>query len=194
MFFIARTLCGYFNLIFYRRGQFFKHCHINMARQIQLRRGTESQHNTFTGAEGEVTFDITNKTLRVHDGQTPGGVMMAKHGEGMPENADYVIEKQTPTEANNYTWYRKYKSGWVEQGGIWKGSMTCAQGMEANPIVTLPILMSNNNYYANAMVQENYTLPMGMQLFNNSIKFRFGAYTVDRTLSRFVWTVCGMAA
>ena len=30
---------------------------------------------------------------------------------------DYVVESQEPTEANGYTWYRLYKSGWVEQGG-----------------------------------------------------------------------------
>lgn len=29
---------------------------------------------------------------------------------------DYVVESQLPTADNNYTWYRKYKSGWVEQG------------------------------------------------------------------------------
>lgn len=31
--------------------------------------------------------------------------------------ADYVVESQLPTAENNYTWYRLYKSGWVEQGG-----------------------------------------------------------------------------
>ena len=31
--------------------------------------------------------------------------------------SDYVVQSQTPTSSNNYTWYRKYKSGWVEQGG-----------------------------------------------------------------------------
>ena len=30
---------------------------------------------------------------------------------------DYVVESQLPTAENNYTWYRLYKSGWVEQGG-----------------------------------------------------------------------------
>lgn len=30
--------------------------------------------------------------------------------------ADFVIDYQVPTAANNYTWYRRYKSGWVEQG------------------------------------------------------------------------------
>ena len=48
-----------------------------MAKQLQLRKGTSSEHNTFTGANGEVTVDTTNKTLRVHDGSTVGGTMLA---------------------------------------------------------------------------------------------------------------------
>ena len=31
---------------------------------------------------------------------------------------DYVVASQSPTANNNYTWYRKHKSGWLEQGGI----------------------------------------------------------------------------
>ena len=34
-----------------------------------------------------------------------------------PAAVDYVIETQLPTSSNNYTWYRKYRSGWIEQGG-----------------------------------------------------------------------------
>lgn len=41
--------------------------------QVKLRRGTTAQHSTFTGAEGELTFDTTRKTLIVHDGITAGG-------------------------------------------------------------------------------------------------------------------------
>jgi hypothetical protein len=45
--------------------------------QVKLRRGTEAEHDTtnggFIGAEGEVTVDTTNDTLRVHDGTTAGG-------------------------------------------------------------------------------------------------------------------------
>jgi hypothetical protein len=48
-----------------------------MAIQIQLRKGTDTEHNTFTGADGEVTVDTTNKTLRVHDGSTVGGTRIA---------------------------------------------------------------------------------------------------------------------
>ena len=47
-----------------------------MAIQIQLRKGTATEHDTFTGADGEVTVDTTNKTLRVHDGSTVGGTIL----------------------------------------------------------------------------------------------------------------------
>ena len=45
-----------------------------MAIQKQSRRGTTTEHATFTGADGEVTVDTTKKTLVVHDGATAGGV------------------------------------------------------------------------------------------------------------------------
>ena len=44
-----------------------------MPKQVRLRRGTTAQHATFTGADGEVTFDTTKKALVVHDGVTAGG-------------------------------------------------------------------------------------------------------------------------
>jgi Major tropism determinant N-terminal domain len=44
-----------------------------MPKQVRLRRGTTAQHSTFTGAEGEVTFDTTKKVLVTHDGVTAGG-------------------------------------------------------------------------------------------------------------------------
>jgi hypothetical protein len=49
-----------------------------MAARVKLRRGTATQHNTFTGAEAEVTVDTTNWSLRVHDGSTSGGFQTLK--------------------------------------------------------------------------------------------------------------------
>ena len=56
-----------------------------------------------------------------------------------------IVEKMDPTAENNYTWYRKYSDGWVEQGGQ-LGITTSAGGT-----VTLPIQMSNAYY--NVFVQ-----------------------------------------
>ncbi|MBQ1997166.1 MAG: hypothetical protein II238_01820 [Alphaproteobacteria bacterium] len=52
-----------------------------MSRTIQIRRGTAAEHENFIGKVGEVTMDTTNKTLRVHDGETAGGIMLAKKNE-----------------------------------------------------------------------------------------------------------------
>jgi hypothetical protein len=39
-----------------------------MAKLLKLRRGTTTQHASFTGAEGELTVDVTKDTAVVHDG------------------------------------------------------------------------------------------------------------------------------
>jgi hypothetical protein len=44
-----------------------------MSTAVQLRRGTTSQHSSFTGAVGEVTVDTDKDTVVVHDGSTAGG-------------------------------------------------------------------------------------------------------------------------
>jgi hypothetical protein len=48
-----------------------------MAKQLQLRRGSTSQHTTFTGAVGEVTVDTNKDVVVVHDGSTAGGFPLA---------------------------------------------------------------------------------------------------------------------
>lgn len=52
--------------------------------------------------------------------------------------ADAVIDFQLPTADNGYTWYRKYKSGWVEQGGNVNGG--------TSQTATFPIEMADTNY------------------------------------------------
>lgn len=54
---------------------------------------------------------------------------------------DYIVEKLEPTSANNYTWYRKYKSGWVEQGQA-RYDLT----RNTTTAVTLPIEMADTSY------------------------------------------------
>ena len=49
-----------------------------MAKLLKLRRGTTTQHASFTGAEGEVTIDTTKDTAVVHDGSQAGGKPLAK--------------------------------------------------------------------------------------------------------------------
>ena len=49
-----------------------------MAKLLKLRRGTTTQHGSFTGAEGELTIDTTKDTAVVHDGSTQAGRPLAR--------------------------------------------------------------------------------------------------------------------
>ncbi|MBQ4070588.1 MAG: hypothetical protein IJD52_04440 [Alphaproteobacteria bacterium] len=160
-----------------------------MSKIVQLRRGNASEHDTFTGKIGEVTMDTDNKTLRVHDGETVGGTALAKQSE-IPDLTpyDYVIEWQTPTADNNYTWYRKYKSGWVEQGGVLGGLNN------SRITIPLPVEMANNKYV---------TLAAGI---NASKASDFAVAVINPTTTSVtigsnanygagsIWYVCGMSA
>lgn len=169
-----------------------------MSRQIQIRRGTAAEHETFTGAVGELTFD--GQTLRVHDGTTVGGIILARADEittstPIPDNADYVIE--TWRSEDGKMWYRKYNSGWVEQGGTVEiGNLN--DGAAGGGNVSLPLTMANNNYsvLVSATSSESYN-----RLYSN-----FGAKTAS-SLSVGVrniggatkninvnWYICGVGA
>ena len=58
-----------------------------MSRVLQISRGTTAENNNFTGLAGEITYDTTAKTLRVHDGETLGGFALARADE-MPSPSD----------------------------------------------------------------------------------------------------------
>ena len=51
-------------------------------RQILLKRGTTVRSLNYTGPAGEVTIDTDLKTLRIHDGLTPGGSVISSNGSG----------------------------------------------------------------------------------------------------------------
>ena len=71
-----------------------------MAKLLKLRRGTTSEHSSFTGAEGEVTVDTTKDSLVVHDGSTAGGHPIAKSSD-IISTVDKIIEGDTSIEATD---------------------------------------------------------------------------------------------
>jgi hypothetical protein len=78
-----------------------------MPKQVRLRRGTTAQHATFTGAEGEVTFDTSKKVLVVHDGVTAGGKAMdnfAKLNPGSPLTNQTISGPLTLTGGDSETY------------------------------------------------------------------------------------------
>ena len=59
-----------------------------MTKQVQRRRGTAAQHSSFTGAEGEISVNTTNKSVHVHDGLTAGGIEAARADLANVSDAD----------------------------------------------------------------------------------------------------------
>lgn len=165
-----------------------------MSRQIQIRRGSATDHANFTGAIGEITMDTTNKTLRVHDGETAGGIKLAKQSEipseqTLPDNYDFVIESQIPTAENNYTWYRKYKSGWVEQGGVINAGGTSAI------TVVLPITMQDTLYNIQATCTNSVEYWCGSSTrTTNTCTFRTTNRNGEGYMQNVAWCVSGMMA
>jgi hypothetical protein len=110
---------------------------------------------------------------------------------------DYVIETQLPTSDNNYTWYRKYKSGWVEQGG--RTSHSNSQGVDTT--ITLPIEMSDKNYCVSVVSgrtdgTNDAAKGIGFSIVNAS-SFIISMYTPNGWGSKsttFSWYVSGISA
>ena len=63
-----------------------------MSSELRVRRGTDLQHNSFTGADSEITVNSTNKTLHVHDGTTAGGFEMARADLNNISNSDFLTK------------------------------------------------------------------------------------------------------
>lgn len=99
--------------------------------------------------------------------------------------ADYVVEWQAPAAGNNYTWYRKYKSGWVEQGGQFAQS---GDGVS----ITLPITMANANYSVVGGTLDN-SGAAGWRYANRTTT-GFTKNLVGSTQCGGSWEVRGMAA
>ena len=103
--------------------------------------------------------------------------------------ADAVIEYQEPSSSNNYTWYRKYKSGWVEQGGIIKNSTVT---------ITMPVAMANTNYTittSNEYYSANAGTPVAVWFDKTTTTFALqGRWNGSATSMNLCWRVDGIAA
>lgn len=63
-----------------------------MTTALKFRRGTTTQHSSFTGAAGEITVDTTKNTAVVHDGSTAGGFALAKAADVNPPTGTAILK------------------------------------------------------------------------------------------------------
>ena len=109
---------------------------------------------------------------------------------GKVDKGHQVVEFQAPTSVNNYTWYRKYADGWVEQGGVATVQVKA---------VSLPVAMSDSNYVISG-IADNYSGVAGsfVMVAQNSqtttgFTIAINYYGSTPTTHKLRWFVCGMA-
>ena len=106
--------------------------------------------------------------------------------------SDYVVQSQTPTSSNNYTWYRKYKSGWVEQGGLMSngaltGQVTLSATMPietiGNTIMASPVYISGQSVVVVTTFISGKTINVTLEKNNTA--------SSQNTTASARWFVCG---
>jgi hypothetical protein len=107
----------------------------------------------------------------------------------LPSNYDYVVK----TYKSGTTWYRKYKSGWIEQGGLLSNTSSAAH------TVTLPVAMKDTNYSLMVTLKANTVSGSGGSWVNGTIASTTQITIVQDYATTWVgqgsyWVVAGYAA
>jgi len=106
-----------------------------MASQLQFRRGTDLEHDAFTGAEAEITVNTTNKSAHVHDGVTAGGIELARADLNNIDDATFLA---------------KAVAAGVEASGSGSATATVTNITNANPAVVTTL--TAHDFAENAQV------------------------------------------
>ena len=105
-------------------------------------------------------------------------------------NIDFVVESQEPTAANNYTWYRKYKSGWVEQGGMVTGQADSTNKSITFPVAFQTIVFDYNVHNTRGSGVDQYAFQIGV--LNDPTLTGMIVRTVCNGTTNYVWSVKGI--
>jgi hypothetical protein len=101
---------------------------------------------------------------------------------------DFVVESWRSNDGSS--WYRKYRSGWIEQGGIYSGvnDAVITFNIEFTTIEYYPIVTCGASTQ-NGSTQQYAPIERFDQRTNQTMKFYLPAAIYDGV--RFQWYACG---
>ena len=111
-------------------------------------------------------------------------------------NIDYVVESKLPTEEDP-TWYRVYKSGWVEQGGVTEPLVN-----NTSNVINLIKSYSNTNFSVisqpilGSVSNDGGTCPSSFVMNNSNDSFTIysGSYSNQAGNLTYRWEAKGQGA
>lgn len=117
-----------------------------MPTQVQLRRGTTAQNNSFTGAAGELSVNTSNNTIRVHDGSTSGGFELAKVSDVTSAVANLIDAAPGALDTLNEL------AAAINDDNNFAATIVTQLGTKANTasLTTANVTELNNLYFSNA--------------------------------------------
>lgn len=108
-----------------------------MTKILQIRRGTTAQNDEFTGMPGELTFDTDTKILRVHDGKTLGGILLARRDQTSESN---------PTEQNQFDINSVPDEFWQNIVNRFKGEQINIDVSDSVPLGNIATVIQYNHH------------------------------------------------
>ncbi len=151
----------------------------------------------YEGMPRELVFNPTDKTIKIFGATAADDTIIGAAPdidiEALLADMDYI----TSSGSNSVGWWRKWKSGWVEQGGNAVGT-----GTSTPREITLPVLMSAANYVVTTAIQDgaiNTAVP-GVRVNSKTTTYvRFlttyqASSNSNYLAAPFSWRVDGMAA
>lgn len=141
------------------------------------------------GAISEALNNKADRDLNNTDVQTRLDNKANTNLSNIPSAYDYVVQ----TYKSGTTWYRKYKSGWVEQGGFLSDTSSAAH------TVTLPVAMKDTNYSLMVTLKANTVSGSGGSWANGAIVSTTQITIVQDYVTTWIgqgsyWVVAGYAA
>lgn len=152
---------------------------------------TAAKVSTYDGYAAQIAGKQNTLTAGANisiSGNTISATGLAKTDlSNISSNIDYVVESQEPTSENGYTWYRLYKSGWVEQGGRYANKQ--------NILTTMPVAMSDTNYSVVLTYETDSGITPTYSALAIAMSKTTTSFTIKNAGSIFGgWQVSGMAA
>lgn len=108
----------------------------------------------------------------------------------IPMGYDYVIESKFPT-VDDTSWYRLYKSGWLEQGNVSPAKTGDSANFTLNTTITFPKPFADNNY---TLVGPGFVIVNAGRQDVTKTATGFTTSSVANDCGTSYWYACGIGA